>query len=177
MTLSVPRALLGMFRCTLLKVFRALVSMLCTFLNGFRVLLNLLRGLLHSGCGLFLFGAKNVQKLADPLCELLKQGRHALLDLVAYAINLLRYREIMVRNDVAQVCDGLGDVGICSLQSVGELSGGVLNFLQLREHVLRKCVDASLGISDLSGGERGDTVSRVCSPLTEGKGQSWRICT
>ena len=154
-----------------------MVSMLCAFLNGFRVLLNLLRGLLHSGSGLFLFGAKDVEKLADPLCELLKQWRHALLDLVAYAINLLRYREIVVRDDVAQVRDGLGDVRICSLKSVRELSGGVLDFLQLREHVVRKCVDASLGISDLSGGERGDTVSRVCGPLTGGKGQSWRICT
>jgi hypothetical protein len=63
------------------------------------------------------------------------------------------------------------------LQGLRKLSGGVLKFLQLHEHVVSKGVDASLGIIDLGGGERGDIVGRLCGTLTEDKGQIRSIYT
>jgi hypothetical protein len=149
----------------------------CGFLSGFQSFFGVLGALLSSTLGLFLLGAKDVEQLTNPLREFLKHGSHALLDLFAYAIDLLRDWEIMVGNDATQVGDCLGDVRIRSLQGLRKLSGGVLKFLQLHEHVVSKGVDASLGIIDLGGGEGGDTVGRLGGALTEDKGQSRRIYT
>lgn len=99
--------------------------------------------------GLFGLRPKDVNDFSYPLCKLFEQRRHALLDLSAYAIDLLGDRERRIRDDIAQVCDGFRNVRICSLQGLRELSGRMLYFLHLGEQVFSNTMEGSLSIVDL----------------------------